>query len=233
MENIEGILKKALVKFQQEKGTHIKGSCLTDNEMASLLDGKVPAGKRDAVFEHLRSCPRCSNQLKENLEDLADLEENGLIEPPKALIQSAVNLMPRLESKDQPISLEIHDLKVLCYPMARAGRTTRSRPKNIKKISFIPNADGFVYLFQVGRKKINAILQKERIQKGIKTELIGKIEKPLAKKKGLILVFAKVPLKNISAIKNMLLKTVGEDVDEGLELLQQKLAKQNAVVKPL
>jgi hypothetical protein len=104
---------------------------------------------------------------------------------------------------------------------------------NIKKISFIPNADGFVYLFQVGRKKINAILQKERIQKGIKTELIGKIEKPLAKKKGLILVFAKVPLKNISAIKNMLLKTVGEDVDEGLELLQQKLAKQNAVVRPL
>lgn len=230
--NIEEILKQALPNLRNK----IMGPCLTENEIASLVEGKLSHNKRDTIFAHLVSCEKCALELKENLEDLEQIEKEDLMEVPSHLLQSAMDLVKQKEAVQRipaylSMPLKISDLSVRCHAMARAGKTARPRPKIIKKISFTPNAAGFVYLFQVGRKKVDVILQKEKIQKGMKTELISKIEKPLAKKKGLVLVFAKTPLKNISAIKNALLKTMNRSAEEKLESLNQKLTKQKGVVR--
>lgn len=238
MENFNYILKQALMEFHKKNYSKIKGSCLTDNEMASMLDGLTPATKQDALFEHLLSCEKCFMELKSGLADLEYFEKEGILKPPEEVIQAAINLVKPKETVRRlpayfPMTLGLSDLSVTCFEMARAGRTTRPRPKTIKKISFVPSTDGFVYLFQVGKSKVDVVLQKQKVFKRIKDELIGKIEKPLAKKKGLVLVFAKTPFKNIPAIKNILIKTVGKNSSDGLESLNQFLVKQNAVVKLL
>jgi len=238
MENFDYILKQGLMKFHKKNYSKIKGPCLTDNEMASMLDGLTPATKQDTLFEHLLSCEKCFMELKSGLADLEYFEKEGILKPPEEVIQAAINLVkPKETVRRLPaylsMPLEISDLSVTCFEMARAGRTTRPRPKTIKKISFVPSADGFVYLFQVGRKKVAVVLQKQKVFKGIKDELIGKIEKPLAKKKGLVLILTKTPFKDISPIKNILLKTLGKGSEKGLEMLEKTMSERNAAFKLL
>lgn len=216
--NIEDILKQALIKFNAEKVSQAKGNCLTDNEMASFLDGKISESKRNTIFEHLLSCSKCAKEVKENLAILDDLEMKGLMETPKELIQIAMDLVkpkktPQMESKQQhekpvesmafaeereskyapacygpPMPFKIINFVVVSPPFARRERTAGSL-RIIKKIYFICNYNCYIYLFEIKERRINIIVGEQKVLKGVKNELISKIKKTLAiSKKGRLIL---------------------------------------------
>lgn len=226
-------MEQALIQFLKEKHSQVKGKCLTDNDMASLLDGKIPANKRDAILEHVLSCQKCADDIKEGLETLEEFNKKALPEVPKELLRSAIDLMPPLELEDPFASSGITDPEVLCYPMARAGRTITARAKRIKKISFTSSTGGLVYLFKIKKNKVDSVVSAQKVLKGKRNDLVAKSPLSLLKKKSLVLVLTKTPIKNLNPLEKILLNAFKMSAKNCLETLNKEAAKQNIMIKLL
>ncbi|MCX6765120.1 MAG: hypothetical protein NT148_01095 [Candidatus Nealsonbacteria bacterium] len=258
MENdkdIGNIIKKALEEIKHEKGTEVKGKCLTDIEKCSLIDGRVPKELRDVFLDHILSCKKCAQELKADLAILENIEKDTT-ETPEEWIQDTLKLVSRKPpyqpesgrtrekelvtsmppSADrnlysyEPPSLMINNFRVSCPPFARGGRTS-APPRIIKKIYFNCNHNCYVYLFEIREKTIKVILQKQKFLKKAKNELTGKIKKTLAvpKKGRLVLIFTRKTFKDVSSVKKIMLLIPGVTPIKLANMLRQE--DHNVVVK--
>lgn len=103
--NIEHIVKEALIKLKQKEGIKTKGRCLTDLEMASLLDGQVPPKQRTIFLKHILSCKKCAYELKDDLSILENIEKDTT-DIPQDWIQEAVEIVTQ---RPKPFHQKLQD----------------------------------------------------------------------------------------------------------------------------
>ena len=227
--NIESALKQALVEFQNRNAGQVKGQCLTDNKMAAVIDGTIHSSvaKRDVILEHLLSCPKCFHEIKETLEDMDELESEGLLTPPEKLVQSAMALV----SVRPPLA--ITNLKITCYSMARAGKTASKPPKMIKKISFTSSKNGFAYLLKVKKSKVDLLVSGQKVYKGKGSGLTTNAPLALSEKKRLVLMLSETPVKDMTPFEKIILITFEMSPEKRTEVLSKEANKRSAIIKVL
>lgn len=258
MENdkeIKSIIKRALEEIRQEEGVEAKGRCLTDLEICSLIDGKVPKELRDVFIDHILSCKKCAKELKE---DLAIAENVGkdTTETPEEWIQDAIKLVGQ-KPPYQPESIQPQKELVTSMPFADqrylfergspltirnfkvvyaslVSRKRRGEPlRTISRICFTVNYSCYTYLFLIKKERVNIVVQNQQFPMNTKNELLIKTKKPLiiSKKGGVVLVFSRELFKNISSVKKLLLNTCGFGARKVGNMLREIMKDEDIVVK--
>ena len=90
--NIESILKQGLVKLKNKVRFKLKGKCLNEQDTACIIDGQVSENERVRYFEHVLSCMKCAENLRDHLLVLNAIDKKGMLETPETIVQAAMDL---------------------------------------------------------------------------------------------------------------------------------------------
>lgn len=90
--DFESMLKKALLQSADKKHVKVKGKCLTEEDVAGIIDGKIQESKNLQHIEHISSCQQCASVIKENFLLARAIEGNAMIELPHYIAQKAMDL---------------------------------------------------------------------------------------------------------------------------------------------
>ncbi len=72
--NINKDRLRALLALSAKGSVVDSGTCLSEVEMAALIDGRLPKKERETAFAHLDACPTCYSQWLSAASVLSDLE---------------------------------------------------------------------------------------------------------------------------------------------------------------
>lgn len=91
--NFEVLLKKALQQFKNKSQIKAKGQCLSEEDIAAIIEEKVQDSEKEQFSEHIASCQKCAYALKENLQLAKVLANNPMLTPPEYVVKSAMDLL--------------------------------------------------------------------------------------------------------------------------------------------
>lgn len=91
--NIEELLKKALQQFKNKSQIKAKGQCLSEEDIATIIEGEVQDSGKEQFSEHIASCKKCAYALKENLQLANAMANKPMLTPPEYVVKSAMDLL--------------------------------------------------------------------------------------------------------------------------------------------
>jgi hypothetical protein len=92
MKNLEFFLKQGLGKIRKKGRFKLRGKCLNDQDVACIIDGQLSENERARYFDHVLSCMKCTERLKDHLLVLNAIDKKGMLETPEAIVQAAMDL---------------------------------------------------------------------------------------------------------------------------------------------
>lgn len=166
--NVESKLKIVLAKLKGAKKAWHKGKCLTEEDIACLIDAQLAESERSKLFEHTLSCQKCNIILRDHLLLLNALDKNVSIETPEAVVQAAMDLLSQdvgtnilkvvLDFKEKVIELVKTTGEVLRGPQLIPVPVLRSHGEADQfqnEIKIIKEFDNIFTELDVDKKKAN------------------------------------------------------------------------------
>jgi len=92
MKNIEILFRERLGKLRRKGRLKLKGKCLNDQDIACIIDGQLSEKERVRYFDHVLSCMKCAQNLRDHLLVLNIIDKKGMLETPEAIVQAAMEL---------------------------------------------------------------------------------------------------------------------------------------------
>lgn len=90
-DKLEHLIKKAL---RQDKGFEkTQGACLSEEQIACFLEGKLSTTERGEVDDHVLSCRKCGDILRDQMVILKAVSQEQQLSVPEAVIERAKGLV--------------------------------------------------------------------------------------------------------------------------------------------
>ncbi|MBI4970246.1 MAG: hypothetical protein HZC17_00180 [Candidatus Omnitrophica bacterium] len=87
---IEKLLKEAFKDCEPKS----EGRCLTEEDIACVLDGALDRKQRKILVKHIISCAPCAERLREDLSISRAVQSQPLIEVPEHVLERAKSIVP-------------------------------------------------------------------------------------------------------------------------------------------
>jgi hypothetical protein len=245
------ILKEALGKLVKENRGQPKGRCLTEEDIAGMLDQGVPEAERKPLLEHILSCQKCADLIQIQLQISEALEKEEAIESSDAVVQEAMDLagpepLPLYRSLWEslltfinnipPLPLQFETLELIPYEVTRGAGTLivaatgAATEEEIFKIKVSVNQAGWVYLSEIKDSAVELLIEPIKIKAKKEYHLPEK----LIKKEGKIILFIcrkKLKNKSLLLLKETLLKNYALGEADNSQILKEALKDKNILLK--